>query len=350
MSARLVVSTAEVSGDRLLSELLIALRDLGAQIPVIGNVGPLAVAAGATPLPGLVRPPPAMGITEVLRAIPTHRRNRAVLLDTLRAGDTLLTVDSPDLHTGLARLAKRKGIPTIGYVSPQLWAWRPGRAPAIATAYDRLLCLFPFEPGMYAGTGLDARWVGHPAIERVKPSTRESGVLALFPGSRLAELKRHLPIFLDVAARSGAREVVLAAAPGVELRSIKGVSVVSAAEAMARADRALAKSGTVTLELALAGIPTVVAHRVSPVTYYLGRALVRGVKHIALPNILLNRAAVAEYVQDFDVASLVSALDQVAEPPTAELTAVLGQGGASLRAAHAILEPMQPDPKATRGR
>lgn len=340
MIGRLVVSTAEVSGDRLLAELIEALRSIGAQLPVVGNVGPLAVAAGATLLPGLVRPPAAMGITEVLRAIPTHRRNRAVLIGALRPGDTLLTVDSPDLHTGLARLAKRKGIPTIGYVSPQLWAWRPGRASAVAAAYDRLLCLFSFEPRLYDGTGLDARWVGHPAVDRVQQSTREPGVLALFPGSRPAELKRHLPIFLEVAERSGAREVLLAAAPGVELPAFKGLSVVSAAEAMARADRALTKSGTVTLELVLAGIPTVVAHRVSPITYYLGRALVRGVKHIALPNILLNRAAVAEYVQDFDAASLLFALERVTEPPTAALTAVLGQGGASLRAAQAVLEPL----------
>jgi lipid-A-disaccharide synthase len=340
VSARLVVSTAEASGDRLLAELIEALRSIGAQIPVVGNVGPLAVAAGATPLPGLVRPPAAMGITEVLRSIPTHRRNRAVLLSALRPGDTLLTVDSPDLHNGLARIAKGKGIPTIGYVSPQLWAWRPRRAPAIATAYDRLLCLFPFEPPLYAATGLDARWVGHPAIERVKPSTREPGVLALFPGSRPAELKRHLPIFLDVAARAGAREVLLAAAPGVALPAMKGVSVVTASEAMARADRALTKSGTVTLELVLARIPTVVAHRVSPVTYYLGRRLVRGVKHIALPNILLDRAAVAEHVQNFDAGSLLSALNQVAEPPTEALTAVLGRGGASIRAAQAVLEPL----------
>ena len=340
MIGRLVVSTAEVSGDRLLAELIVALRSVGAQVPVVGNVGPLAVAAGALPLPGIVRPPAAMGVAEVLRTIPTHRRNRALLIGELRSGDTLLTVDSPDLHTGLARLAKRKGIPTVGYVSPQLWAWRPGRASAVAAAYDRLLCLFSFEPGLYAASGLDARWVGHPAVDRVQPSTREPGVLAIFPGSRPAELKRHLPIFFEVAERSGAREVLLAAAPGVVLPALKGVSVVSAAEAMARADRALAKSGTVTLELVLAGIPTVVAHRVSPITYYLGRALVRGVKHIALPNILLNRAAVPEYVQDFDAASLLFALKRVTEPPTAALTAVLGQGGASLRAAQAVLEPL----------
>lgn len=339
MNGRLVVSTAEVSGDRLAAELVAALRAAGMQRPIVGNVGPLAVAAGAVPLPGLVRVPPAMGLSEVLRAVPAHRRNRAALLDALQPGDTLLTVDSPDLHTGLARAARARGVRTVGYVSPQLWAWRAGRARSVAAAYDRLLCLFAFEPQLYAGTGLDARWVGHPSVDRVRPSAREPGVLAVFPGSRPAELARHLPVFLDAAARSGAREVLLAEAPGVMLPRRAGLAVVPASEALARAERALTKSGTVTLELAMAGVPMVVAHRVSPLTYALGRALVRGVRHIALPNVLLGHAAVPEYVQRFDAAGLADALSRVPPPPTAALAAVLGAPGVAARAAAAVLDP-----------
>ncbi len=330
---RLVVSAAEASGDRLLAELIVAIRAAGAQLPILGNTGPESERAGAARLEGIEHVPPAMGLIEVLRAIPAHRRNRARLLDALRPGDTLLTVDSPDLHTGLAAEAKRRGFRTVGYVSPQLWAWRPGRAASIAEAYDQLLCLFAFEPGLYSGTGLDARWVGHPAVDRVQASTRESGVLAIFPGSRPAELRRHLDVFLEAARFSGAREILLAAAPGVTLRPAPEVTVVTGAEAMRRADRALCKSGTVTLELAMAGIPMVVAHRVHPVTYWIGRTFVKGVQHLALPNVLLKRSAVTEFVQDFDARGLADALSRVQEPPTEELRAILGDPGVAARAA-----------------
>ncbi|MSP55094.1 MAG: hypothetical protein EXR69_05750 [Myxococcales bacterium] len=344
---RLVVSTAEASGDHLLAELIVALRVEHNQLPVVGSVGPLALAAGATVLPGITAVPPAMGLVEVLRSIPAHRRNRRALLEALRPGDTLLTVDSPDLHLGLAREARRRGIRTVGYVSPQLWAWRPGRAPAVAKAFDQLLCLFSFEPAMYASTGLDARWVGHPAVDRVGRSTREPGALALFPGSRPAELRRHLEVFLTAARRSAASTVLLAAAPGIDpsaLTALPGfvalgprITVVPGPEAIRRAERALAKSGTVTLELAMAGVPTVVAHRVSPLTYWLGRTLVRGVTHLALPNVLLNRAAVPEFVQHFDVDTLLGALKTVEAPPTLELARLLGEPGAARRAARALL-------------
>lgn len=336
---RLVVSAAEPSGDRLLAELIGAIRARGAQVPIVGNVGPGAAAAGATPLEGLEHVPPAMGLTEVLRSIPAHKRNRARLLAALRPGDTLLTVDSPDLHTGLARAAKARGFRTVGYVSPQLWAWRPGRAPAVAAAYDQLLCLFAFEPALYASTGLDARWVGHPAVDRATRSAREPGVLAVFPGSRPAEVRRHLAVFLDAAQRCGAKEVLLAAAPEVDLSSaVSGnVRVVSSAEAMRRAERALCKSGTVTLELAMSGVPMVVAHRVHPLTYWIGRTFVHGVNHLALPNVLLRRGAVPEFVQRFDAALLATTLASLPEPPTDELRAVIGAPGVAGRAADALL-------------
>lgn len=341
---RLVVSAAEASGDRLLAELIVAMRAAGAQLPIVGNIGPGAEQAGATRIDGIEHVAPAMGLVEVLRAIPAHKRNRARLLDALRPGDTLLTVDSPDLHTGLALQAKRRGFRTIGYVSPQLWAWRPGRAPSVAAAYDQLLCLFSFEPALYAGTGLDARWVGHPAVDRARGSNREPGVLAIFPGSRPAEIRRHLAVFLEAARMSDATEVLVAAAGGVhfnnsELAGVvnRRVSVVSGVEAMRRADRALCKSGTVTLELAMAGIPMVVAHRVHPLTYWIGRTFVHGVNHLALPNVLLKRDAVPEFVQHFDAHTLANALSSVTEPPVEELRALLGDRGVAERAADILL-------------
>lgn len=337
---RVLVSVQEASADRLAAELVEGLRGHVA-VEVEGLVGPALRAAGVRPLDA---PPmdPVMGLAEVLRHLGTIRRRRDAVRAALKTRpDLLLVVDSADFHLPIAREARRLGIPTVGYVGPQLWAWRPGRVRTVAAALDRLLCLWPFEPALYDGTGLDVRWVGHPAVDRVRPSTREPGVLAIFPGSRRSELRRHLPPFLEVARRSGAREVLLPLAStlsSADLGALSGVRICTSEEALGRAERALTKSGTSTLELTLAGIPTVVAHRVHPLTYVVGRALVRGVSHLALPNILLGRAAIPERVQHFTVDQLLSDLKGVAEPPTQELRRILGGGGASARAAEAVAE------------
>lgn len=341
---RILVSAVEASGDRLGAELIVAMRALtGNREPIRfeGLVGPQMAAAGAVMVEGAAWAPPVMGGVEVLRHLGALRRNRAALAAAMDTRpDLYLGIDAPDFHLGVARVAHARGLRTVGYVSPQLWAWRPGRAPTIAAAYDRLLCLFSFEPALYAGTGLDARWVGHPVVDRVAPSAREAGVLAVFPGSRPSEIARHLDIFLDAAARTGATEILLAQAPGTTLPTGLGaaVHVVPGEEALARADRAITKSGTVTLELALAGIPTVVAHRVNWLTYWIGRALVHGVNHLALPNVLLREEVVPEYVQRFDAETIARRLDGAPIPPTSRLLALLGPSGASLRAAAAVLE------------
>lgn len=340
---RIVVSAAEPSGDRLGAELIAALRaKLGQRrgLEVTGLVGPLLQAQGATMVPGAAWLPPAMGAVEVLRHLAGLRRNRAAVLAAARGADLLVCVDAPDFHLPLARAARAAGTRTLGFVSPQLWAWRPGRAPSVARAFDTLLCLFSFEPPLYAGTGLRAVWVGHPAVDRVRPSAREPGVLAVFPGSRPSEKRRHLGVFLDAARRLGAREVLLAEAPGTTLDPATlppGVRVVPGPEALARADRALTKSGTVTLELALAGIPSVVAHRVHPLTYWIGRALVHGVNHLALPNVLCREGVVPEFVQDFDAERLAAALREAPEPPGERLRAIVGPPGVADRAADEVL-------------
>lgn len=333
---RLVVSVAEPSGDRLGAELLAALRNR-APVEVVGLVGPQLVAAGAVPLPGVRPVAPAMGITDVLGHLPVHRHNRRTLLHALDpARDVLLLVDAPDLHLPLGRAARARGVRVVGWVSPQLWAWRRGRAPEVARSLDRLLCLFDFEPALYAGTGLDARWVGHPVVDRIPPSRHEPGVVAIFPGSRPAEVRRHFEVFLEAALRLRPEVVLVGLAPGIHVGAT-GAQVVSGSEALARAERAITKSGTITLELALAGIPAVVAHRVHPLTWWLGRLLVRGVTHLALPNVLAGREVVPELRQHFDADALVAAIGR-AEAPTEEVRARLGPPGAASRAADAVLD------------
>lgn len=334
---RLLISVAEPSGDRLGAELVAA---LGGQVRVEGLVGPALQAVGALALPGSVPMPGVMGVAEVVRHLGTLRRNRRAVLAALDTRpDLFLTVDSHAFHAPLAAAARARGVPVVGYVTPQVWAWRPGRARAVAATWDELLCLFPFEPPLFTRWGGTATWVGHPAVDRVGPSRREPGVLALFPGSRPAEVRRHLAPFLAGARGFGAREILVAVpegtphgvsrhplAPEVPL---DGARLAPTREALARAERALSKSGTVTLELALAGVPYVVAHRVSPLTWWIGRTFVRGVSHLALPNVLAGRTVVPEFLQTFDGPALSRALADACVPPLPDL----GPPGAAGRAA-----------------
>ncbi|MBM4367479.1 MAG: lipid-A-disaccharide synthase [Deltaproteobacteria bacterium] len=332
---RLGLSAIEPSADRLGAELIVALRRHG-QVATRGLGGERMAATGFERVCPLA--PPAMGLWEVLAHLGSIRRQRAALLDHLDGVDALVCIDAPDFHMPVATRARRAGLRTVGWVSPQLWAWRPGRRHAVALAYDTLLCLFDFEPALYAGTGLDARFVGHPAVDRLVKRRAEAGVVAIFPGSRESELSRHLQPFLE--ATRGYRTVLVAegsASLRARLRPDPRVHVVSPEEAMARCERALSKSGTVTLELALNGVPAVVAHRVHPLTYAAGRLLVRGIRFLALPNLLSDRAVYREFVQSFSAEALRDALGAAVEPPSAELRARVGPPGVVDRVAAAIL-------------
>ncbi len=339
---RILISAQEASGDRLGAELVQAMA-VHARFEVRGLVGPALLEAGAIPLPGSLPMNPVMGLIEVLAHFRELRTNTLALVRALdEKPDLLIVIDAPDFNLPLARAARKRNIPVVGYVSPQIWAWRAGRARQIAAAMTRLLCLFPFEPELFTPHGLDARWVGHPAVDRARASRLEPGVVAIFPGSRRAELRRLLTPFLAAATGIGAREVLLPLAPSMRRADLgvlpPGVTICTAQEALSRASLALTKSGTSTLEIALAGIPMVVAHRVHPITYRVGRWLVRGVRHLSLPNILLGREAVREYVQTFTVAQLMDALKAATPPPTAELRARLGLPGVAERAAAAVWE------------
>ncbi len=327
---RLLISAVEPSADVLGGELLAGLG----QIDAMGLGGEHMRLAGLRAL--APQRPHAMGLVEVLRHLPAIRRERNALIACLEI-DTFVAIDAPDFHLPIARRLRGRGVRTIGYVSPQLWAWRPGRARAVAAAFDQLLCLFPFEPALYAGVGLDARFVGHPVCDRMArvPRAPEPGCVAIFPGSRPQEISRHLGVFLS--AVHGARRIVVGLPAGMAPPVLPdGVEALPASQAIACAERAICKSGTITLELALAGVPYIVAHRVHPITWAVGRALVRGVRHLALPNILLHRQVVPEFLQFFDAAALRRALPAAPVPPTAELRTLLGGGGASQRASECV--------------
>ncbi|MFM2243932.1 MAG: hypothetical protein RL071_6 [Pseudomonadota bacterium] len=339
---RLVLSANEPSGDRLAAELLCALR-AGGPVEAVGLCGPAMRAAGVQPLAHL-EDTVAMGVAEVLARLPALRRARAALTEAVRGPiDAFVGVDAPDLHLPIAGAARRAGRLAAQLVAPQVWAWRPGRAPKVAVQVDLLLCLFDFEPALFNGRDrAPARWIGHPAVDRLAGAqrARDPDLLALCPGSRPQELRRHLRPFLEAGARWAAagtgRRLRLLLPAGAETGALPpGVDRVAAVHDLAEAGRALSKSGTITLELGLLGVPMLVAHRVHPLTWALGRLLVRGVRHIALPNILAGEERVPEHIQRWSPAGLAAALDQL--PPTQPLAlGALGGPGAAARAADAL--------------
>ena len=347
MPPLLILSAVEPSADRLAAALVTALRARG-PVVVRGIAGPACRAAGVEAIFPSERLG-VMGAFELLGRLGALRAARRAVRDALPGATAFLGVDAPDFHLPLSRQARRLGVPAVGFVAPQVWAWRPGRVPSIEASLDRLLCLFPFEPALFPN--LDARWVGHPVRDRVSPRDPASVVpdlYALLPGSRRQEWARHLGPFLAAAERLRAlrapqdtRFVVLVP-PELPTPPLPAwARPVAHLDAIAPARGALTKSGTVTLELALLGVPQVVAYRAHPLTYALGRLLVRGVRHLALPNVLADRAGqpapLPEHIQDLNPGALAQALLALPERQAVDLAA-LGPPGAVARAAAAVAE------------
>ena len=269
-----------------------------------------------------------MGIFEILPHIPKLLRRIRQTEKAARhlAASAVVTVDSPDFSFRVGKRLKGSGIPVVHYVAPQVWAWRAGRAQKIAKFLAHLLLLFPFEEKYFAATGLQTTFVGHPLAEEKIESAdgaafrqrhsipAEESVLAILPGSRSSEISRHLKIFGDtvnaVAARQALHWVVVPAMPTLRPKieaavarwNVKSIIVdgsvqKSKYDALAASDAALTSSGTATLELAILGVPMVVAYRANPITIALARRIVK-VPHIALANIVAGRRAAPEFLQE----------------------------------------------------
>jgi lipid-A-disaccharide synthase len=325
-SPRVFLSAGEPSGDLHGGAVVTALRSRlpGVAIDALG--GPRVAAAGAT-----VRFPmeryTVLGFVEVLGKIPMHLRLLRRLDREFRAGDydLALLIDYPGFNVRVAEAAHRHGVKVLYYVAPQLWAWRPERARRLAGAVDRLAAVLPFEPAFFARHGILAEYVGHPLLDRPRPPSRDAAraglgigagerVLGLFPGSRPQETARLWAPFRDAARRllgAGVCDRVLVAGtatgsyPGSE-----GFLVHRGAPegVFASADAALAKSGTTTLEAALADVPMVVAYRVHPLTSWLARRLIT-VPWISLVNLVAETRVVDELTQgDVTPASLADAV------------------------------------------
>jgi len=305
-----------------------------------------------------------MGFVEVLRHVPRHWALLRQLAARIRGGQVALVilVDYPGFNMKVARIAADAGVPVLYYITPQVWAWGAGRLSKLARWVTKAAVILPFEQELLAAHGIDATFVGHPLLDRVAalPDQGEARarlglapdapVLALFPGSREQEILRHLDDFVRVAdelrRRDPRLQVVVSVAPTVDLDPAKCPypMVHSASFTVLRAaDAAMCKSGTTTLEAAVAGCPLVVAYRTSRVTFALARRLVR-IPHIGLVNVVAGREVAPEFVQDaLRPAAVADALEPLLRPGDpgrarmlaglAEVRAKLGTPGAARRVA-----------------
>ncbi|HEX5305603.1 MAG TPA: lipid-A-disaccharide synthase [Dyella sp.] len=317
-SPLIAVIAGEESGDQLGGDLLAALRTRYPQARFIGIGGTRMQAQGLQSWYDMAELS-LFGLAEVLRHLPRLLKLRKELTARLIAArpDVVIGIDAPDFNLGLERRLREAGIRTVHYVSPSVWAWREKRAEKIGRSADRVLCLFPMEPPIYARHGVDARFVGHPLADRFPMVGDRAGardalglphdvpVLAVLPGSRGSEIERLGAIFLDAAARvaaamPGLRVVIPAANARVRSRLEAMLAQIGrhwpvppmlidghAHEAMLAADVVLLASGTATLEAMLAKRPMVVGYRVAPTSYRIAQ-LLRMLKTdiYSLPNVL----------------------------------------------------------------
>ena len=309
-----------------------------------------------------------MGFVGVLRHLPRHRTLLHMLRDRIRRGGVRLVVvlDYPGFNVRVAQVARAAGVPVLYYITPQVWAWGADRLPKLARVITKAACILSFEEPLLRAHGIDATFVGHPLLDRATslPSTAEARtalglkadapVLAVFPGSRRAELARHLAPFMETALELQRRmptlQVIVAVAPTVQISEadcpfprVHGQSF-----AVLRAATAgLLKSGTTTLEAAVAGLPHVVGYRTSSLEYAIARRVVK-IRHIALVNIVAQREVAREFVQDaFQPIAVAQALlplldissegRAVAERDLGEVRARLGTPGAAKRVADMAL-------------
>jgi len=358
-----MIVAGEASGDLHAAGLAEALTALRPDLRLVGVGGGRMAAAGVEMLER-TDGKGVMGFVEVLRTIPHHMALLRRLRERLTSGRVaaLVTIDYPGFNMRLAASAHDAGVPVLYYITPQVWAWGADRLPRIARLVSRAAVILPFEEPLLRSHGIDATFVGHPLLDRARTMPdreaarvalgvpRDARLLALFPGSRQQEIDRHLEAFVATARLlqrdEPALHVVVACAPGMQIpgdRCPYPRVPESSLTILRAADAALCKSGTTTLEAAVAGCPLIVAYRTSAWTHAIARRVVR-IPHIGLVNVVAGRPVAREFVQGAVVpADLAAALRPLLKPGSeehrrmkADLAAVaasLGSPGAAERVA-----------------
>jgi lipid-A-disaccharide synthase len=385
---KILIIAGETSGDLHGARLVEHLRTDGADLSVYGIGGDAMKRAGVR-LGFHASELAVVGLVEVIGRLRTIRKAFRWVGKSLSAEkpDLVVLIDFPDFNLRVARRAARRGIPVVYYISPQIWAWRRGRIRQIAKHVAHMIVIFPFEEALYRDHGVPVTYVGHPLMDRSDlPEVSEEQeascdrfglsplypTVGLFPGSRASEVRALLPVMLRSAARLRERfprmQFLLGQGPGLkdevyqEIVEKAGIPLASTRDgigpAMGVCDLAIVASGTATLELALFGIPMVVVYRVSRMTYGLGRLLVR-VPSIGMVNLVSQKPVVPELIQgDLNEENLYALcvpflthaiyVDHV-KKDLSSVKSLLGEPGASRRAARVVLDMLNNRDQETKG-
>ncbi len=333
---KVLFSAGESSGDKHAAHLFLELKARLSDVTALGIGGKQMREAGID-----IRFDSSaiavIGLVEVIKHYPDIRAALRLMKQCVvnEKPDLLICVDYKEFNLKLAQFAKRQGVKVLFYVSPQVWAWRPGRVVTYGKAIDMMAVIFPFEVPFYEAENIPVRYVGHPSVDKVYPLnsreqdmkafglTEDRPVIGLLPGSRNNEIRRMLPVMLEAAKQLKSKypqAVFLLpqadSVPDEELNVLlKDVALPlqiikhQPYDVIQCCDAVMTTSGTATLEIALLGVPMVIAYQLSPLTYWLGRLLVQ-TRFIGLPNIIAGQSIVKELIQqDLTPDNLVDEID-----------------------------------------
>jgi len=377
MEKRVLIISGETSGDIHGAALIEAMKEIIPALTVVGMGGPRMREAG---LDGFDAGDLAVvGVAEVVGKLPAilrRFRELKVLLDGEKI-DAVILIDYPDFNLRFAKEAKKRGIPVIYYISPQVWAWRKGRLQKIARLVDKMLVVFPFEVPLYESVGVDVEFVGHPLLDRVHCQLekneaknalgydRTEVLVTLLPGSRKEEVNNLLPPMLEGAIEAAEVSrwkirIIIPAAENIDktlltnllegapdyVKAFKGEMYTT----LRASDAAVIASGTATLEAALIGTPMLIVYKLSTLSYLIAKIMV-GLDYVGLPNIVSEKPLVPELIQGAarpsnitqELSGLVeggAATDNIKEG-LAKLKEEMGSPGATRRAAEAVCKILQ---------
>lgn len=360
---KIYLIAGEDSGDLHAANLIAALQMKDSNLQFRGVGGDMMEKKGME-LIAHVKDINFMGFVEVVKNLGTIKKLfRNVELDIQSyQPDIVVLVDYPGFNLRIAKFIKNLGIPVAYYISPQVWAWKKGRVKKIKAFTDKMMVILPFEQEFYRKEGLEVEFVGHPLLDEIQDRTltqhSPEKIIALLPGSRQQEIKRMLPLMLELIPHYPDCTFVLAGAPSQTYSFYKSLTnnayltegrleirMNQTYQILEQAHAALVTSGTATLETALFNVPEVVVYKGSPISYEIGKRLVN-VDYISLVNLILEKEAVKELIQyDYTVENVKAALDEIMDGQGRanvlknydELWIKLGSRGASERAATTIM-------------
>ncbi len=371
----IVIIAGETSGDAHGAHLVRAMKKRDESLFFVGIGGERLKAEGVDIIMDAAELS-VVGITEVFSKISKVLQGIGEVKRIMRERrpELIILIDFPDFNLLMARYAKKRNIPVLYYISPQIWAWRSGRIKQIKKYVDRMAVILPFEAAYYRNQGVSVNFVGHPLLDYYEDSgenaQKQPGsppVIGILPGSRRSEIEKNLPVMLAAVSllqrRFPEMQFLISLAPSIDRQWVQSfitpytgtcrIELVAqgVAKIFEKADLIVAASGTVTLEIAMHGIPMVIVYRISPVSFMLGRALIN-VSHIGLVNLIAGEPVAPELIQEqANPKRIAAAVSQMIENPEEterireklrSVRARLGQPGASEKTADIAMSMLEP--------